>query len=435
MKKNFIKYLVVFLLLLMILGVSACGYTAEEKEQMENYRKTAEENAVLYIEDKYGFSPEILSSKCDTYDQSPIPDFSPPPTGNVYVELQDNKENRIFWVFASGEKSGTEECLDNYQYEVIEETVLGQMSNLLGIEIEHIDLAYGKYCGQKRRIHTVGEPGKDYGLVHDYFDGTNLSEVFQNAEYSNMIVCMVIDAGITDLLNHPKGELGEDGKYTGSITGNDELIQNFGTHLKCLFVNYADEEAYESAHVKGCVSSTAKSDLNYDMEDYYIFIREQYYICSDSSEENFETEYCRYEIQQYEDFYYIAQGGTYCRFEKADADMHPASEWNGRGFINAKKVYEAYRVESDAKRIYLFIPMNDVNTDGINEDMFYKSNIRIVNQKYDAEGGYDYISCITDYVGDLNVQDSEKYITATVYGNDLEDEYIFSLFIDEEEKE
>lgn len=418
-------------LLICLLTLTACGYTAEEKLKMSNYKRIGEKNAISYIKEKYDFTPSVVSSQCATYNSSPVLDFSPGPTGYVYVKLSDKKRDKEFWVYTTGQESNSQECWDNYQHEEIEAAIEQQVEALLGVDTEHIDLAYGRFDDIGRTAKSDAELGKKYGLLRDYYDGTNLAEVLSNAEANKLLACMVDEDYIPDLLGRTPGELLEAGTYEGSLEKEDELVQIFGENMEYLFVNLKDAEAYESTHQEGCVSTVIKHPLNSTMEDYYFYIKDQYYIEFSPREKSIFTEYEKYEVKQFADFYYITRGGTYCNFIDAEAETDPAGEWNGYGFINAKRVYNAYRVDTDAERVYLYIPVSALAVEDVTEEMLRKSDIRIANQFYrESEDSIAHSAFITDLIGSQNAK-TEKYLTATLRKSNLDNDVIFTVMVDE----
>lgn len=66
--------------------VTGCGYTLEEKREMKRYEKQGRGNAKNYIREKYGIDAKITEINCEKYSSSPVPDFFPSPTGNVFVK-------------------------------------------------------------------------------------------------------------------------------------------------------------------------------------------------------------------------------------------------------------------------------------------------------------------------------------------------------------
>ena len=75
-------------------------------------------------------------------------------------------------------------------------------------------------------------------------------------------------------------------------------------------------------------------------------------------------------------------GGTYCNFTKVENEMDSASTWNGRGFLQAKKVYGEYAVDSDADKLYIYIPSSTIEGIERLETMVDRSNISLAVQKY-----------------------------------------------------
>ena len=274
MKKIGKKFIIHFILFIQLLLLPACAYTEEEKRMMEQYEKIGRKNAITYIEEKYGFTPSVEGLKCETVAIALALDPSPAPTGYVYVEMYDKKSNIHFWVYATGEEEGTQECWDNYQHGDIEKTVEYQLEALLGTDTEHIDLTYGKFGDEERTVKDTSDVDREFGLLHDYFDGTNLAEILSSEEYNNISVCMVENNHIPDLLGYPLGEMNEEGIYEGTISNNNEVRNIFGENVKCLFVNYNDAQAYTIAHEEYCVASVTSYDFNIDMDNMCFYIKD-----------------------------------------------------------------------------------------------------------------------------------------------------------------
>lgn len=119
--------------------VAGCGYTKEEKALMANYEKVAKENAVNYIEEKYGFTPEVKGTTVLKVDSGPVPDFTPNPTGMIKVHMSYN--GYMFDVKISGEESTTE-GVDDYQREEIAQAFTERLSDEMDIDIVSIDVRY-----------------------------------------------------------------------------------------------------------------------------------------------------------------------------------------------------------------------------------------------------------------------------------------------------
>ncbi|MBR4966349.1 MAG: hypothetical protein IKY53_07630 [Lachnospiraceae bacterium] len=200
------KYFVVVLLVACVVFLGGCGGLSQtEKNQ-------GRENAIQYIENKYGFKPTVKSVKEQTYNGSPILGGSASGTGYFYVKMEHEKKS--FYVFISGLSVNTD-GIDNYQVEVIEDAirqeVLAMLPNVINID----------YCiGNKK----VTPDDAYYGMISLKYDGSNLSEVLEDAQLKRIIVSLA-DSDLSCL--------------------TEELVkETFGSDTDILFVNYKSVEAY-----------------------------------------------------------------------------------------------------------------------------------------------------------------------------------------------
>ena len=115
------------LLALIMVTVTGCGYTLEEKREMKRYEKQGRENAKNYIREKYGIDARITEINCEKYSSSPVPDFFPSHTGNVFVKMK--YKGADFLVAISGQKKNTD-GLDNYQFQEIATAFAQEMYNI-----------------------------------------------------------------------------------------------------------------------------------------------------------------------------------------------------------------------------------------------------------------------------------------------------------------
>ncbi len=418
MKKKVGKIITGSILLTLLLTLSACGYTAEEQREMKQYRKTAEQNAVSYIEEKYGFTSEVLGSECEVIKVEFSLNIAPEPTGDVYVELYDEEKDKSFWVYTTGEEA-SRECWDNYQYEEIEAAVEAQMDVLLGIEAEHTSLEYGKFCEDGKRVSDVEGGSRRYGLVQEFFDGNNLAQVLGSADYNQMVVCIVCEKKIPELL--------EEGS----------MIQAFGNNVDCLFINYRNTQACEYVHKDGCEAYFPQYKLSDSVENRCFYVKEQYSVYSSRNEEEIHTEYGEYILKQFEDFYYVPIGGTYCEFVSADKEMKEASLWNRSGFRNAQRIYDAYQIDSDAEHVYLFIPIEVLAAEEVDESTIEDDEVRIVRQHYynDKDKGWIFGKsvCSTYFTGDAYDSQGKGYLTTDIYLHEFYKDIIFSVLLESDE--
>lgn len=59
MKKRVKKMMFLVGMCMLLLGLSACEYSGEEMETMSGYEENAKKNAIAYVEQKYGFTPQV----------------------------------------------------------------------------------------------------------------------------------------------------------------------------------------------------------------------------------------------------------------------------------------------------------------------------------------------------------------------------------------
>ena len=420
-KENRKKWLLILSMLICSLSLSACAhYTEEELQLMEEYEKTGEENAIAYIEEKYDFTPTVLDVDCVTMGHEFDIDFTPPPTGDVFVKMQDDKSEEEFWVYATGKEPSLEDCYDNYQHEEIDTTIEEQLENLFGVEIQHLELAYGEIWNKSENVDGKISNFKEYGLVHNYFDGENLPEVLNDTYKSTIVACIVSEEYIPDLIDCSIGALTEQAIYEGAPTSDDQLMQIIGENTKCTIINYNNKEACDLAHEK-----------NGNPHESYFFIKDEYCLIGNERTSNHRSEYASYEVKKFEDFYYIQKGGTYCNFEKVE-DLLSASSWNGRGFKNAKKVYDEYAIDTDAFCLYVFVPTTSVGEVERLDWKVERHDIRLAVQS-DFEKEEEWKTSYDTEIFSVTKADQESYLTARIYIGNYNKNHIFSVFVDQEE--
>lgn len=163
------KIIFSFICLLMIMLITGCGITKEEKQKRQAYYAQAEKNAIKYIEKKYGFTPEIKRTEC-TFG----PDFDL--SCNDEIMVYANYKEKSFRIMIDGSKQ-TEEGIDNYQYDEITKDLLAVVE---------------KYFGKSHKYQIEYGKKEDYqGLTDIYYNGSNLFEITDSpyctvlAEYIN----------------------------------------------------------------------------------------------------------------------------------------------------------------------------------------------------------------------------------------------------------
>lgn len=322
-KNNFIKFILIYFVLSFLSG---CGYTEEEKALMEEYEKTAKVNAVNYIEEKYGFTPEVLGTEVLKVDPGPVPDFTPSPTGYVNVKME--YENKEFLVNINGETENTD-GKDSYQQNEIAMAFKERLSGDLPVNIDFIDIQYSK----------------DYLLKEKFVD---VDSFLKDLDQKNLISILIltlddIDESSLDSINYNNMELllisaiNEDGL---NALSQWDYLQDKDRKYNYYNIDTMDNNLQKySLYMKGHVFRNMKGEIH---GRFYAFkkVQEGIYFSYDKNEnaQNFSIDETN--------------------------DMGPASDW-GRGsskvkvyeaFENPVKVGKSYAVEfGDLSRIQIYI--------------------------------------------------------------------------------
>ncbi len=349
---------------ILMLGLfTGCGYTEEEKAQMQEYESQASENAIQYISEKYGFKANVLETSCETVDSSGVPDFSPSATGDVLIRMEHNGDE--FLVMISGEEPTTD-GIDNYQLEQVQRAIEEQMHAITGFSVQEVLVVYGSYYETRMDL-------KDSGLVRTYYDGSNLSEVL--SEENCQIVFSFVDVDLSEV---SAGAVKE-------TFGDGEL----------LLVSYRSEEDFEDAG-RRCYN-LGGAPLAYDVEDKALYIRE-YRVIGGNDEE-----YVVYDLREQDGIYYIPQDRD-AQVILTKTELDDVSNWNGRGFLDARQVLDtAYAITSETNAIYFFVPVE------LLEDIGSADSEGMIAYQYEGDDGTRYKHTVTD------LSDDGRYLVGTIY--------------------
>lgn len=156
--KKILFGLVCVMLLIIITG---CATSKEEKEKRNRYFAQAKENAVDYVEQKYGFTPDDIGTAKCTFDNSD--NFSSSCNEMVIVNVQ--YKDKWFKVYIDGSIQ-TNKGYDNYQYDDISSDLIKLLSSEYGTP-NNFKFYYGY---------------DDTGIIDTYYNGTNLEEIFNNKD-------------------------------------------------------------------------------------------------------------------------------------------------------------------------------------------------------------------------------------------------------------
>lgn len=361
------------LLALIVVTVTGCGYTLEEKREMKRYEKQGRENAKNYIREKYGIDAKITEINCEKYSSSPVPDFFPSPTGNVFVKMK--YKGADFLVAISGQKKNTD-GLDNYQFQEIATAFAQEMYNITGLHAESAYVCYGEYGTVKDEKN---------GMIHTFYDGENLAEVLQKESAR-----AVVSYANQDVEQIPVSQISQK-------TGVDTI----------LLTDYESREAYQT--VRCPYYNLAGWPIENGIEN-QLYLINGYRVVGAG-----EDTYVKCEKKIQDDIILITENPKdQILLEKTSLDSQ--ENWNGNGFIDAKQVASAYAFDTNSEKVYVYFPVEKLDTKEVKEAQLVKQ------YQYKGETRYDNIIS--------KVTDDGKYIHGIVYTRD-ETEIKISVFIDQ----
>lgn len=361
------------LLALIMVTVTGCGYTLEEKREMKRYEKQGRENAKNYIREKYGIDAKITEINCEKYSSSPVPDFFPSPTGNVFVKMK--YKGADFLVAISGQKKNTD-GLDNYQFQEIATAFAQEMYNITGLHAESAYVCYGEYGTVKDEKN---------GMIHTFYDGENLAEVLQKESAR-----AVVSYADQDVEQIPVSQISQK-------TGVDTI----------LLTDYESREAYQT--VRCPYYNLAGWPIENGIEN-QLYLMNGYRVVGAGEDTYVE---CEKKIQ--DDIILITENPKdQIILEKTSLDSQ--ENWNGNGFIDAKQVASAYAFDTNSEKVYVYFPLEKLDTKEVKEAQLVKQ------YQYKGETCYDNIIS--------KVTDDGRYIHGIVYTRD-ETEIKISVFIDQ----
>lgn len=361
------------LLALIMVTVTGCGYTLEEKREMKRYEKQGRENAKNYIREKYGIDAKITEINCEKYSSSPVPDFFPSPTGNVFVKMK--YKGADFLVAISGQKKNTD-GLDNYQFQEIATAFAQEMYNITGLHAESAYVCYGEYGTVKDEKN---------GMIPTFYDGENLAEVLQKESAR-----AVVSYANQDVEQIPVSQISQK-------TGVDTI----------LLTDYESREAYQT--VRCPYYNLAGWPIENGIEN-QLYLMNGYRVVGAG-----EDTYVKCEKKIQDDIILITENPKdQIILEKTSLDSQ--ENWNGNGFIDAKQVASAYAFDTNSEKVYVYFPVEKLDTKEVKEAQLVKQ------YQYKGETCYDNIIS--------KVTDDGKYIHGIVYTRD-ETEIKISVFIDQ----
>lgn len=321
------RIILAFTAMLLLVG---CGYTDEEKKLMKDYEKQGKTNAIEYVQNKYGITPEVTGINVLKVNTGPVPDFTPPPTGIVNALMKyDDIE---FTVNITGEEKSLK-GRDDYQKGEIENDIKLILERELHIDIESVDADYNGDC-----------------LLEDKY--TNLESFFASMDGHSRV----------DIIAKTFDKVSEETVYNIDSENTELLI------ISCInqsAYNIISRWKYLNEHDYKLNFYNAEA-LDNKLSEYSLFMNG--YVYKNSKGEV----YCReYEIQKVNDELYV----VYDTHESAGSakvaetkDMAPARDWSRESgkvdtyptFENPEKVSKSYAVDfGDLSHIQIFVRENN----------------------------------------------------------------------------
>lgn len=298
MKRKLIIFIVTCLFLL-----SGC-YSYQERRQINQYASQASKNAIAYLQQKYGFTAKVLKTRTEKVNTAPVPNFTPDPTGNVYIQMQ--YQNKKFIVYISGKKRTTD-GLDNYQSQQIIEDILEIVERKTKAKPYFYAIEYGN-------------PQLSYkGLVKEYYHQDNLKNVISHlrlrCDYEKINNLSTLNASTFH-------QLPLDSTYT--------LIKT--THRQTFLENQNYPHDYSLNQYAPIIDS-------------YVQITQK------------EVNYKKFNLQQQGYFYCMDAHDNKAISITQTAIPYTINEWEGKGATSkAQIISPAYHIKTSAKQIYLYIP-------------------------------------------------------------------------------
>lgn len=201
-----------------------CGYSKEEKARMEAIRQLGEENAVSYVEEKYGFTPEVDGVEiCMEREDGEIR-----PWANGYVLARLRRGEETFNVHISGE-AALGDGRDDFQRELIIKEGRDFFQDLLGYEIYDMYLEYGK--------------DTDSPAVSCHGDGMIL-EMYASGGFEQFLQEHPVNVRIDDCGDRDLTKVFDENPHGAQLLG--EYARKYG--MKAIVISYKSREDYENGY-------------------------------------------------------------------------------------------------------------------------------------------------------------------------------------------
>lgn len=362
----------VFILSLMPVLLCACGYSTEEKKHVKEIARLGEENAVSYIKEKYGFTPEVIDVEiCREREEG---SSFPPATGYVSVAMsyQDEKFN----VYITGEEQ-TLKGADDFEYGVITQDAKEYFEALLGYKIYDIYLQY-------RENELSGIP-----YLEEQEDNL-LNERYEAHSFEDFLQQHPMNIRIDDTLNQDLTSLENMNPEAAGLL--EKYARDCG--LKAVLISYRSSEDYRN----GYTHTYGKNGLL----DFEIW-KDGLYIQSYAAFDEEGADAGRFELQEYDSM-------IFCCKDMADGNDLMLSEnqheWQETDEDRGNLLSKVYSVDADdSGEITVYIPADKF--------LQYGANAAVIIQHYDD-------SQWRQYEGNACFTKDKKYVFITNYAGSFD---------------
>ena len=165
------KIISIVFIIIICFSLTGCFESKAEKQKRKEYFAQAEKNAIKYIENKYDFTPKIISKKC-TFNNSD--NFSSNCNETIQLIAKD-KNKKTFTILINGSKE-TDEGSDNYEKDKIEKDIINELKEDFGEPYKY-QIMYGN---------------ENENIISKKYDG-NLDEVLEKANVKIILEYIDID--------------------------------------------------------------------------------------------------------------------------------------------------------------------------------------------------------------------------------------------------
>lgn len=227
MKKHILK---LGLFVTAIVTLTGCGYTVEEQSEHKKIEAFGSDRCVRYIDTKYGFEPEIVST--DIVKDSSSNSFSPDATGELICTCKKNEDT--FYVYIPNINDTNKTISDTYQESDVSKAVTKEVSKYFNIDDQNIYV--------KVEYNSLDDK---YNYLSEYFESL---DIFDNIEYNVYI----------GLVNTDISKINKD--FKDKLHFNEAQITVFDNDIDA--DKWYDDPAYivknNTTHLLGCVTFTNK---------------------------------------------------------------------------------------------------------------------------------------------------------------------------------